>query len=275
MLDQPYSLSLSGYYDTRIRPVYNDDRVGTSIGIGRRFNYIYSASVALGAADVDIKDLEFPEFVRAPEIIEGLGHHTLTTASVKFERDTTNHGPITYEGIDSWVSFTDAGALSGTVNYERYQFSTTGYQLISDDLLGRKSVLDVHWEGGDDLRKAPFYERFYGGGIGSIRGFEYWGISPRDGIGVDAVGADFYTTGTVEYGFPLAEEFLRGVVFLDAGDYESTMKFGDIRTSVGFGFRLVLPIFGKQPLALDFGFPITHSPQDNEQVLSFSFGISR
>jgi outer membrane protein assembly factor BamA len=44
---------------------------------------------------------------------------------------------------------------------------------------------------------------------------------------------------------------------------------------VGFGFRLVLPFFGQTPLALDFGFPITHNPQDNEQVLSFSFGISR
>lgn len=274
-LDQPYSLSTSGYYQTRIRPVYNDDRLGALIGVGRRFDYIYSASVELGAADVDIKNLEFPEFAQAPEIIEGLGHHTLTTATVKFERDTTNHGPITYEGLDSWISLTDAGAMGGTVNYLRYTWSATAYQLVTNDLLDRKSVLDFHIEGGDDPRKAPFYERFYGGGIGSIRGFEYWGISPRGGISEDAVGADFYMSGTAEYQFPMIEDFLRGVVFFDAGDFESTMKFGDIRTAVGFGFRLVLPIFGKQPLALDFGIPITHSPQDNEQVLSFSFGITR
>ena len=75
--------------------------------------------------------------------------------------------------------------------------------------------------------------------------------------------------------FPLAEDFLRGVLFIDAGDYEPDWRYGVIRTSVGFGFRLVLPILGRQPLALDFGFPITQSRQDNTQVLSFSFGISR
>jgi len=154
-------------------------------------------------------------------------------------------------------------------------YGVSGYQLVTDDLLGRKSVLDLHLEGGDDLRKAPFYDRFYGGGIGSLRGFEYWGVSPRAGPSYDAVGADFYMTGGAEYGFPLAEDFLRGVLFIDAGDYEPDWRYGVIRTSVGFGFRLVLPIFGKQPLALDFGFPITHSREDNEQVLSFSFGFSR
>jgi len=275
LLDQPYSFSSSGYYETHIRPVFNDQRVGVSLGIGRRFNYVYSASLTFGAADVDIKSIELPYLFRAPEIVAGAGHHTLTTIGAKFDRDTTNHGPVTYEGTDSWISFTDAGAMGGTVNYERMMYGLSGYQLLSDDLLGRKSVLNLHLEGGDDLRKAPFYDRFYGGGIGSLRGFEYWGVSPRAGPTPDVVGADFFMTGGAEYGFPLAEDFLRGVLFIDAGDYEPDWRYGVIRTSVGFGFRLVLPIFGKQPLALDFGFPITHSREDNEQVLSFSFGFSR
>ena len=276
LFDQPYSFSASGYYDSHIRPVYDDDRVGGSIGLGRRFNYIYSASVNFGGADVDIKNLELPLIDRALEIVDGAGHHTLTTVGFKLERDTTNHGQsVVYEGTDAWASFSDAGALGGTVNYDRIAFGLAGYQAIKEDLLGRRSVLELHMEGGDDPRKAPFYERFYGGGIGSIRGFEYYGVSPREGPASDAVGADFFMTGGAEYSFPLAEDFLRGVFFIDAGDYESSMHFGVIRTSVGFGFRLVLPILGRQPLALDFGFPITHSRTDNEQVLSFSFGISR
>jgi outer membrane protein insertion porin family len=275
LLDQPYSFSASGYFETRYRPVYDDQRVGASIGIGRRFNYTYSASLTFGAADVDIRDVYTPFDQRAPEILAGAGHHMLTTIGAKFDRDTTNHGPITYEGTDSWIGFTDAGAMGGTVNYERMMYGLSAYQLVSDDLLGRKSVLDLHLEGGDDLRRAPFFDRFYGGGIGSLRGFEYWGVSPRSGPANDAVGADFYMTGGAEYGFPLLEDFLRGVLFLDAGDYEPDWRYGVIRTSVGFGFRLVLPIFGRQPLALDFGFPITHSRTDNEQVLSFSFGFSR
>ena len=207
---------------------------------------------------------------RAPAITR------LTDVAVKLERDTTNHGSaVIYQGSDAWVSFTDAGALGGTVNYDRVTFALADYQQVKEDLLGRRSVFEVHMEGGDDLRKAPFFDRFYGGGIGSVRGFQYWGVSPRDGIANDAIGADFFMTGGVEYGFPIAEDFLRGVLFIDAGDYEPDWHYGVIRTSVGFGFRLALPILGRQPLGIDFGFPITQSRQDNTQVLSFSFGITR
>jgi outer membrane protein insertion porin family len=81
--------------------------------------------------------------------------------------------------------------------------------------------------------------------------------------------------GGIQYEFPLAEDFLRGVVFVDTADYEPDWKYGVVRVAAGFGFRLTLPFLGKQPLALDFGLPITQSRTDNLQVLSFSFGFSR
>ena len=278
LFDQPYSFSASGFYETHIRPVYNDQRVGGEIGLARRFNYIYSAQVSLSAADVDIRSIALPFNVRAPEIDYGAGHHTETDATVTLERDSTLHsGSVIYRGDDAKVSFTDAGALGGTVDYDRVQVSIADYQQVREDLLGRRTVVEFHLEAGDDPRKAPFFDRFYGGGIGSVRGFQYWGISPRSGIASDAIGGDFFTTGGVEYNFPLAEDFLRGVLFFDAGDYEPSFRYDIIRTAVGFGFRIVLPIPGldRQPLALDFGFPITQSRQDNTQVVSFSFGFVR
>jgi outer membrane protein insertion porin family len=274
LFDQPYAFSATGYYETRVRPVYNDDRAGGQIVVGRRWNYIYSASVQFGGADVDIKDIATPLIGRAPEILAGAGHHTLTTIGATLDRDTRNNGPIIYQGTDANVTFTTAGAMGGTVNYNRITWNYQWYQTMTEDLLGRRSVLEFHTEGGDDMLKAPFFERFYGGGIGSIRGFEYWGVSPRGGILNDAVGGNFYMTGGVEYQFPIAEDFLRGVLFVDAGDYEPNWQYGVIRTAVGFGFRVNLPIL-QVPLVLDFGFPIVHASTDQEQVLSFSFGIRR
>lgn len=280
LFDQPYSFGSTLYYDTRIREVYNDDRVGGEIDFGRRFDYIYSIGLDLGAADVDIKDLTLPLSDRAPEIVNGAGHHTLTTIGLTVRRDTTNHGPVIFEGTDAYASISDAGAMGGTVDYDRVTFGWAAYQQVHEDLLGRRSVLTFSAETGQDPRKAPFYERFYGGGIGdsvvgSLRGFEYRGVSPRSGAAYDQIGGDYFMTSGIEYGFPIAEDFLRGVLFLDAGDFEPNWHYGVIRSSVGFGFRLVLPFFGKQPLALDFGFPITQSHTDNDQVLSFSFGFSR
>jgi outer membrane protein assembly factor BamA len=275
LFDQPYSFNAQAYWNTRIREVYNDERAGGRLTFGERFGYVYSADVFFRAEDVDITDLTQPFYVRAPEIVAGQGHHTLTSIGTDIRRDTTNHGPITYEGTNTQIGFEDAGAMGGTVDFNRVTFSFDDYLEVSEDLLGRKSVINTHLDVAWDPQDAPFYERFYGGGLGSVRGFLYRGISPRAGLGLDPVGGDFAVTGGVEYGFPLVEDFLRGVLFCDAGDIESNVHFGTIRTSVGFGFRLVLPFFGQTPLALDFGFPITHNSQDNEQVLSFSFGISR
>jgi len=275
LFDQPYSFNAQAYWNTRIREVYNDERAGGRLTFGERFSYVYSADVFFRAEDVDITDLTQPFYDRAPEIVAGQGHHTLTSIGTDFRRDTTNHGPITYEGTNTQIGFEDAGAMGGTVEFDRVTFSFDDYLQVSEDLLGRKSVINTHLDVAWDPQDAPFYERFYGGGLGSVRGFLYRGISPRAGLGLDPVGGDFAVTGGVEYGFPLVEDFLRGVLFCDAGDVESNVHFGTIRTSVGFGFRLVLPFFGQTPLALDFGFPITHNSQDNEQVLSFSFGISR
>ena len=46
--------------------------------------------------------------------------------------------------------------------------------------------------------------------------------------------------------------------------------FSDVRVAVGFGFRIKIPIFGQQPIALDFGFPISTQSGDDKQILSFS-----
>lgn len=119
----------------------------------------------------------------------------------------------------------------------------------------------------------PFFEKFYAGGLGSVRGFRYRGISPRSGPEEDPIGGDFSLTGTVELNFPVAGDVLRGVVFADAGTVEQDFELGTIRSSVGVGIRLTLPIFGQLPLALDLGFPITKDDQDDTRYISFSLGL--
>jgi len=69
---------------------------------------------------------------------------------------------------------------------------------------------------------------------------------------------------------------LRGVVFSDAGTVEREVEVTTIRSSIGAGFRLILPILGNQmPLAVDFAYPMTKTRQDDTQVISFSFGYSQ
>jgi outer membrane protein insertion porin family len=292
LFDQPYSFDTDAYLRSIIRENYTDSRIGDTVSFGKRFDYVYSVALTLKAEDIDIHSIEdkfvhdsngnkiilptgLPEPARAPEILNAQGHHTLTEATINFERDTTNHGPVPYRGDDADFSFSKAGSMGGTVNYNQIGFSVDDYQELNEDLLDRRTVLLSHFWTGDDLTNAPFYERYYGGGIGSVRGFAYRGISPRAGRQSDPVGGDFGFTSGLEMDFPIAEDILRGDIFTDQGDFEPDVRLGTIRVSVGAGFRLILPFLNNQPLRVDFGIPVVSGRHDKPQVISFAFGISR
>jgi outer membrane protein insertion porin family len=167
------------------------------------------------------------------------------------------------------------GALGGDYHFQRFTLGYDKYFLLKEDLTDRKTTLGLHGNLGYITGDSVFFERFYGGGIGSVRGFQFRGISPRAGIEDDPIGGDFLATGSVEVSFPLIGENLRGVLFADVGTVEEEFEFGKIRSSVGPGIRLILPFLGQAPLAVDFGIPITKGDEDETQIISFTFGFSQ
>jgi outer membrane protein insertion porin family len=130
--------------------------------------------------------------------------------------------------------------------------------------------------GGSEI---PISERFYVGGINSIRGYSLRTISPtirvaQGGLEPDSPLYDFSYGGNkelivnLEFEFPIVEKLgIRGVVFADAGNsYDETeMFFQDhdydffigLLYSVGFGVRWFSPI---GPLRFEWGFPLTRRP---------------
>jgi outer membrane protein assembly factor BamA len=121
---------------------------------------------------------------------------------------------------------------------------------------------------------APIYERFYAGGFQSLRGFEFRGVGPDvDGF---KIGGDFMFLNSLEYQIPVrANDQLYFVAFVDSGTVEPRVEIKDYRVSAGFGARIVVPMLGPVPIALDFGFPIVKGPNDKEQVFSFWVGMFR
>jgi outer membrane protein insertion porin family len=167
------------------------------------------------------------------------------------------------------------GALGGDYSFQKYELNWDSYHTLHEDLTERRTVLGLHANAGYISGDSVFFERFYGGGIGSVRGFRFRGISPRGGLAEDPVGGDFAMSGTAELNFPLVGELIRGVTFADVGTVERDLEIGTIRSSVGVGIRVILPLGGNRlPLAIDFGFPLSKDRQDETQIISFSFGGS-
>jgi outer membrane protein assembly factor BamA len=274
LFDQPYSFTAEAYYRDREREDWEETRAGGRLTFGKRFNYIYSTSLTLRAEDVKIHSLG-DDADQCEEIDSLRGHNTLTSTILQLRRDTTNHGALPDRGTSSTVAWESYGTMGGEFTFQKFSGSLDYYKTLNEDLLDRKTILALRGDAGWIWGTSPFFERFYGGGIGTIRGFKFRGVSPRceDAPGDLPIGGDFSLTGTCEVGFPLYGDNLRGVVFCDAGTVEDELEIGTIRSSVGFGFRLTLPIFGHAPIALDFAAPLSKNSEDDTQWFSFSLGI--
>ena len=274
VFDQPYSFGLNLYYSTRVREHYDEVRTGATPSLGRRFGRDWTARLTLRGEDVEIRGID-QKALRAPEILDARGHHTITSVGVDVRRETFDNVLLPSRGSAIGIGYEHAGAFGGEYTFEKVTADAATYYTLREDLLDRKTILSLRARAGYVTDNAPFFERFYGGGGGSVRGFRFRGISPRSGPDKDPIGGDFTVSGTAEVGFPLFGETLRGVVFADAGTVERNVRIGTLRTSVGFGVRLTLPVFGQVPIALDFGFPITKDRTDDTQVVSFSLGFAQ
>jgi len=272
VLDQPYSFTSDLYLRNRQRENYDDNRLGGRLVFGHRFNDYWTGSIGFRAEQVDITHIA-DKPIRAFEILDAEGTHALTSVSFTARRDTTTGGTLPSKGTVTQGMWESVGALGGDYTFQRFEVSHDEYYTLAEDLTDRKTILSLHGTAGYEWGSAPFFERFYGGGINSIRGFAFRGVSPRSGPDDDRVGGKFSLTGTAEVSFPLVEDFLRGVTFVDAGDVESDMEIGTIRTSVGAGLRITLPILGQIPIAIDAAIPVTKNGQDDTQIISFSLGL--
>ena len=165
-------------------------------------------------------------------------------------------------------------ALGGDFTFQKFTGSWDGYIPLYEDLLERRTILNLHTDVGWIWGDAPFFERFYGGGLGLVRGFRFRGISPRSGVDDDPIGGDFSVITSAEVSFPISGDSLRGVVFVDAGTVEEEWEVNDVRVSAGAGIRLILPILGQTPIAVDLALPVNKSKEDDTQLISFSLGFT-
>ena len=296
MFDTPYSFSNDIYFFTRARESWDERRIGDIVTLGRRFGDVYSASLAFRAEQVTISnaidrlqkgfsDVNYPIFDglgnqigtasdTAQQILNQDGSHYISSIKPALVRDTTDSRVFPSAGTRTVFGWEQYGTMGGEATFSKITLRFDWYYTLGQDLFERKTVLAVRNQAGVDVfGTSPFYERFYGGGIGDLRGFKYRGVGPVAGELNDPVGADFSWVSTVELNFPIYENLLRGVVFADVGDYESDIQFGTIRSDAGFGVRVTIPFFGQLPLALDFAIPITKESTDKTQLVSFSLGI--
>ena len=192
--------------------------------------------------------------------LEGENVKSSITPMLSYDSRDNTFAPTT--GSKHSVSFEFAG-LGGDIGYMKY-IGKTGWYLP----LFWEFVLAPHAEGGyvnkTKDKKLPDYEKFYMGGIGSMRGFERDDLAPKDSDG-NSIGGDKYVQFNLDLVFPLLkEQGVYGSVFFDTGkvygDNETIeLKPTDLRQSAGLGFRWMSPM---GPIRLEYGYIL--DPEDSD-----------
>jgi len=230
----------------------------------------------------------------APASIQSEKGKSLTSSMTPgITYDSRDHFFNPTEGTKSAFSVKTAG-LGGDSRFIKSDLSGHWYYpLLKDPNWGGAYVLSLGGQLGygvglakrnNGQKDLPLFERYFLGGINSVRGFSERSLGPRAPSGCDAstppvcsgtdvVGGEKAVVLNTELLFPVYEQYgLRGVAFFDLGNAfgeSQSINFGDMRRSVGAGVRWMSP-FG--PLRVELGFPLNKKPHDDTSVLGFSIG---
>jgi outer membrane protein insertion porin family len=186
-------------------------------------------------------------------------------------RDTTNRVFNPSRGSINTLSLEYAGGLiGGDDNFIKYKAdSSIYYPLFWGTVFHWHGQIGLVQENTDD--RIPPFERFYLGGINSVRGYEARGISPVDADG-EKFGGDKVFFTNFEYLFPLSEDLgIVGLLFFDAGNTwaEGQTMDLDLFKSVGVGVRWYSPL---GPLRFEYGYPLDELDGKRSGKFEFSVG---
>lgn len=277
VLDSDYSLSGALFFRERQFRQYNEERLGASLGVSRRFGTRWVGSLRLRAENIDIGSIDRDAPV---DVFDEEGSNTLTGLGFTLTRTTVDNRFRPTKGTRTEFLVERIGALGGDYQFTRLDAEHTLFLTIDRDEFDRATVLSFKGRVGyiPDEDEAPIFERFYLGGR-TFRGFDFRGIGPvgiRNDTGLpgnDQVGGDFLFFLGAEIEKPVWQDVLAVVAFVDSGTINDGIGLDDYRVSVGAGVRLYVPQLGQAPLAFDFGFPITDQDTDERQLFSFSLDL--
>jgi len=279
-LESPFFFDVRFSFTSREREDWDETRAGGAISLGQYFGDIWRAEVTprVQSVEIDNIDVDAPVDAFAVE-----GANQVTGLAFSITRDTTNSRLFPTEGSLLQLSIEQVGVFGGDFDFTRLIAEYRKFWKVDEDFFGRATVVSLRIETGyiPQEDEAPLFERFYAGGHKTFRAFEFRGVGPRGiiaggpnagDVGDDPVGGDFMFLMGLEYNWPIYQDVIRGVVFMDTGTVQDDIGFDEYRVSVGVGVRIKIPFLGQAPFAFDIAVPLIK--EDGDQTQFFSFDIA-
>jgi outer membrane protein insertion porin family len=299
---------------------YSYKMYGGNLRVGKELTETLRTDLTYKLENVDVFNIS-PE--ASNYVLEQSGRKTTSALAMSVSKDTRNDFFSPLKGAKHVLMVQNAGGPLGGDNYfvkavgetnwyfplplntvlnlrakagvvQAYGSGPTEFftkTLTTNPITGKNNNAEITSVVRDADKTVPIYERFFVGGQGTIRGFEYGKAGPVD-ENEDPIGATKMVVFTGEWVFPLSREIgLRGALFVDVGRgwgvEQSHVKVIDERVNpkehvfvaeepswrvgVGFGIRWFSP-FG--PINIDIGFNPSPKSGEKTRVIDFSAGTT-
>ena len=241
-----FTLRVEGYRETT--DAYRVTALESEVGLEHSFSDTLSGSLGLEVARSQTVE---------PTVTE---NHLLTTLTGTLDWDTRDNKLDPSSGHRALFSAAPAYDFAENTPYATLSTDVAGYWAFGDTdrfvLAGRAaaSILTV-----DDATKVAADRRLYSGGAGSVRGYAYQNIGPRDGSG-NIVGGRSSVLFSGELRYRVTDS-IGLVAFIDAGNaYASVLpRLNGLKVGVGAGLRYLTPV---GPIRLDVAVPLQRGKGD-------------
>jgi outer membrane protein insertion porin family len=269
LFSSKYSFGANIFRARRDFTTYTQDSKGGNTRIGYRYSDFSSILLRYQYVVYNVFDISPGAGLL---ILEQEGESITSSATISYRYDSRDLPTDARDGLFTTLSSEIAGGiLGGSNDFWRNIFEASYFVPIIGDLIGsvHSEVGIISPYNGDDI---PITERFFMGGLYSLRGFDYRDVGPKNLQG-EPIGGDRSFLVNMEAVYPIVKEAnIRGVVFFDIGNVWGPWEdpeFSDLRTAAGFGFRWFSPM---GVLRLELGFNLDPKEGEVQPGWQFSMG---
>ncbi|HQT25400.1 MAG TPA: outer membrane protein assembly factor BamA [Burkholderiales bacterium] len=209
------------------------------------------------------------------QFIQQFGNYNSTVkGTIGWSRDTRNNAFFPTEG--SMVSaYTEMGLPGGSLKYYKVTTQDMWFHTLYKDFTLMLNGM-VGFGGGYGGKPLPFFDNFYAGGVGSVRGYDINSLGPRD-IYDEPIGGNKVVTVSGEVYFPMPgikdKRSVRLSTFVDGGQVygnsQVPLQGGGLRYAAGVALTWISPV---GPLKFSIAQPLNAQPLDNIQRFQFMLG---
>lgn len=277
-------------YEERNIASFSTDSYGLNVSFGYPISEISRIGLTVGIERTEIKEGVIPA-QEISEFLEKEGNEfDLVSLTASYSMSALNRGLLPSGGRSQSLSF--EMTVPGS-ELEYYRLNYTGqvfYPLFHPFVLRLRANLG-YGEAYGGTENFPFYKHFFGGGMGSVRGYESNSLGPRSTPSPqdqyndpDPIGGNVLVELSAEVLFPLPfiedQSQLKSVLFFDAGNVFNTncpdvsvycldLDEGELRYSAGIA---VTWITGFAPISFALAFPINDKQGDESESFQFELG---